>query len=112
MSQVRNDRITGIGFLIVVAALALSGHLWPGILVVTGVVTVIRGLLQRLPWKTIGGILWLMAVALVFNFGFPWPLLPLLAAIGIIVGARHERSRGRIAPQAAQHVVQNRQGGP
>ena len=98
MNQPRVDRITGILFLIALAALVWSGQWWPGVLVLVGVATLIRGILQKLPWKAVGGILWLIAVALVFHFGFPWPLLVLLAAIGIIVGARHER---RSAPASS-----------
>ncbi|MCY3946264.1 MAG: hypothetical protein OXF44_08275 [Anaerolineaceae bacterium] len=97
MDQVPADRLSGGIFLVGLAVVALSGQWWPGILVLIGVTTVIRGLLQKLLWKTVGGALWLIALALVFHFGFPWPLLPLLAVAGIVVGARHERNK-RQAP--------------
>ncbi len=109
MKRVRNDRLSGGIFLIGLAALALTGYWWPGILVVIGVTTIIRGLLQGLWWKTVGGGLWLIALVLVFHFGYPWPLLLLPAVVGIVVGARHARSNGEEMPRWAQRVIQGRQ---
>lgn len=109
MHQVRNDRISGGIFLIGLAALALTGYWWPGILVVIGVTTVIRGLLQGLWWKTVGGGLWLITLVPVFHFGYPWPLLTLLAGVGIVVGARHERGRNQGVQQWAQRNNRSQQ---
>ncbi len=105
MDKKRRDMMTGGIFLIGLAALGISGMWWPGILVVLGVTSIASGLLEGRAWKTAGGGFWLIGLALIFYFSWPWWMLIALAGVGLIVGAHLDRGSGQDVPGWAQRLT-------
>ena len=105
MDRKRNEKLTGGVFLIGIGVLAYTGDWWPGILVLLGVVSLVSGLLEQRLWKSASGALWLFGLALLFYFNFPWWILPVLAGVGLIIGAQRDRSSGQEIPEWAQRLT-------
>lgn len=105
MDKKRKEMITGGVFLIGIAALGITGMWWPGILVVLGVTSIASGLLEGRAWKTASGGFWLIGLALIFYFNWPWWMLLALAGVGLIVGANLDRGSGEAVPEWAQRLT-------
>lgn len=105
MDKKRREMMTGGVFLIGLAALGITGAWWPGILVVLGVTSIASGLLEGRAWKTASGGFWLIGLALIFHFNWPWWMLLALAGVGLIVGANLDRGSGEAVPAWAQRLT-------
>ena len=97
------DRVSGAVFLIGLGVL-FTGILpwWPGILFVIGAAGIARGMARGKEWYNAGGGLFMIALGVVFWFGFSLPLFLILMGVVMLTGFTF---RGR--PMFGNHGARN-----
>ena len=70
VSKERGDQVSGGVFLIGIAVLFMTGYWWPGVLFVIGASAIARGMAEGKEWYNVPGGLWMIALGIIFAFGF------------------------------------------
>lgn len=95
VTKERADQVAGGVFLIGLGLLFTNVlPFWPGILFVIGASTIAREASQGHEWRRWGGGLGIIAVGVLFLFGFSWPLLLIAIGVGMLFTYKQGRAEG------------------
>jgi hypothetical protein len=81
------DQLSVGVWLIGLGILLATGRWWPGIMVVLGAATIVRGLAEGQGWQSLQGAFWIMGIGLWFALGTNLAGLLIVLGVGVVLTA-------------------------